>query len=628
MSEPSGVQVDRDVMVPMRDGVRLATDVYRPTGPHGVVGDPLPVLLHRTPYNKVTTEEYDGWAHMFARRGYVAVLQDCRGCFGSGGELDFLVGEAPDGQDTVRWLRAQPWCDGQVGTWGTSYCGWTQTATAAAGTEGLAAMVPNQSGSNGYTSSIRHGGAMELRIIAWAFLHSARNARRDPAREPWLDAALNIGAPTFGDWLQRWPIRPGATQLALDPAYERSALRLLTGADHSEFWQDPGLNPAAHLDAFTDAPILLMGGWYDSYTRGTFELYEGLAARKKGPVRVVVGPWVHGGTGEPAAGDVWFGHDAALDFAGTHLRWYDRWLKGIPTGADGDAPVRIFVMGGGSGERGPNGLLCHGGRWRDEQEWPLRRARPTPYYLHGDGGLRPVAPDEHDSATTYRFDPADPVPSIGGNVSSLTELAPLPSGIADPTRTFPFENTRGLLDPGGFDQREAAGVFGCRPPYLPLAARRDVVVFQSDPLPAAVEVTGPVEVRLWVTSSALDTDFTAKLLDVYPPSQWYPFGYALNLTDSIMRLRYRTSFRAPELLTPGDVVELTITLYPTSNLFAAGHRIRLDVSSSNFPRFDVNPNTGEPIGRDRRRVVADNTVFHDATRPSHVILPVVPDTPL
>jgi uncharacterized protein len=296
----------------------------------------------------------------------------------------------------------------------------------------------------------------------------------------------------------------------------------------------------------------------------------------------------------------------------------------VDNGLDADALLRPFVMGGGSGRRSGAGRLVHGGRWRDEHEWPLARTCFTDYYLHGDGSLTTDPPREASSATTYRFDPARPVPSIGGNVSSLRDVLPLPPGLADPSYAGRSERTADVMRPGGFDQREAPGFHGCRPPYLPLGSRPDVLVFQTEPLREPTEVTGPIEVHLWVATSAVDTDFTAKLIDVYPPSAWYPQGYALNLTDSIARLRYRNGRERGELVTPGEPVQVTITLYPTSNLFMPGHRIRLDVSSSNFPRFDVNPNTGEAIGRERRRVVADNTVFHERGRESRVVVPVVP----
>jgi uncharacterized protein len=254
----------------------------------------------------------------------------------------------------------------------------------------------------------------------------------------------------------------------------------------------------------------------------------------------------------------------------------------------------------------------------------LPRTRFTDYYLHEDGSLRTDAPREASSATTYCFDPAHPVPSIGGNVSSLREVLPLPPGIVDPRYAGRSERTADVMRAGGFDQREAPDFHGCRPPYLPLGSRPDVLVFQTEPLEDPIEITGPIEVVLWVATSAADTDLTAKLIDLYPPSPWYPLGYALNLTDSIARLRYRSGRERAELARPGTAVSITISLYPTSNLFMPGHRIRLDISSSNHPRFDVNPNTGEPIGRDRRRVVADNTVFHERGRASRVILPVIP----
>lgn len=200
----------------------------------------------------------------------------------------------------------------------------------------------------------------------------------------------------------------------------------------------------------------------------------------------------------------------------------------------------------------------------------------------------------------------------------------MPRGITDPAYAPRGSRMRDIMAPGGYNQVEVTQFWGCTPPYLPLGSRPDVLVFQTRPLARDMEVTGPVDVRLWVASSAPDTDFTAKLIDVYPPSRWYPSGYALNITDSILRLRYRGGGDTAKAYTPGEVVEITITLYPTSNLFCAGHRLRLDISSSNFPRFDVNPNTGDPPGMERRRSGADNTLFHHAQRPSHVVLPVIP----
>lgn len=549
MTPNQTVAVDRDVMVPMRDGVRLAADIYRPAEM-----SPMPVLLCRTPYDKSEAGNRTAMAMAFAEHGYVAAIQDTRGRHGSEGEFGFLHPEAEDGQDTVAWLRRQPWCDGRVGTWGGSYEGWAQTAIAALGTEGLAAMVPYMCGANGFTSSIRHNGALELRWPAWAFVQSGA-----PAEQP------------FSHWLARWPVQQGQTQLAATPAYERMALDLVRHDTYGDFWAHPSVNPAAHLDRFPDAPALLIGGWYDSYARGTIELYTGLA-RRDPRTRLIMGPWAHCQSDQPAAGDAWFGEHAVLDLTATHLTWFDRCLRHRGYGF---APVRVFVMGGGSGEHGPLGHVVHGGRWRDEAEWPLARTAFTAYYLHGDGTLSPEPPDAAHGSSMFRFDPDDPVPTRGGNVSALAERLEV---VDDPG-----ERTRDLVSAGGFDQG-------------PAGMRSDVLTFHTPPLDHGVEVTGPIEVRLWADSTTAGVDLTAKLMDVYPD------GYALNLTDSIVRAELHGAAR-----------EVTITLYPTSNLFAPGHRIRLDISGSNFPRFDLNPHGA-----------AINRIFHNADQPSRLVLPLIP----
>ena len=622
------VVIERDVMVTMRDGARMATDIYRPARDGRALDGRLPVLLNRTPYNTVDNERSSGYNTWFAERGYIAVTQDCRGCYRSEGDVHFLLPEAEDGFDTLAWIKEQPWAGEKVGAWGTSWAAWTQTSMAALGPDNLAAMVPNMSGSNAYTSSVRHGGALELRFLAWAFWHSALNTQVRLKPDPHVAASLLSGQPSFREWLTRLPIRPDQTQLRLTPPYECWAIELTTSADYDDYWKHPSMNPSLFWDEYPEAATLYVGGWYDSYTRGTFESFNGHGAESSCPVRVLVGPWTHGGAmpERSYAGDVEFGPSAALaDFRETHLGWFDTALKGVEDTVQPDAPVRIFVMGGGGGEKDGSGRLQHGGVWRDELEWPLARTRFTTLYLHGHGSLLEEAPADASSSTTYRFDPSNPVPSIGGNVSSLSSFTGLPVGASDPESVPRAETLDEIMAPGGFDQIERADLFGARAPYLPLGSRPDVLVFQTPPLEEDMEVTGPIEVRLWVSSSAVDTDFTAKLIDVYPSSRWYPDGYRLNLTDSIMRLRYRNGDGIPDFLTPGDTAEITITLYPTSNLFSRGHRIRLDVSSSNFPRFDVNPNTGEAIGRERRRVTADNTVYHDARRSSALILPVIPD---
>jgi putative CocE/NonD family hydrolase len=264
--------------------------------------------------------------------------------------------------------------------------------------------------------------------------------------------------------------------------------------------------------------------------------------------------------------------------------------------------VRLFVMGGGTGRKTAQGRMDHGGRWRAEKDWPIPDANLTPFHLHGDGRLSPALQAEGAQGLTYDFDPDHPVPSIGGTITS-----------GEP-----------VMRGGGFDQREGPRFFGSREPYPPLAARPDVLVFETEPLAQDMEVTGPIEAKLWISSNRPDTDFTIKLIDVYPPNEDYPDGFAMNVTDGIMRVRYRKSWETPQMLQPGEVAQITVSAFPTSNLFKKGHRIRLDVSSSNFPHFDVNPNTGAPEAKGLTRQTATNTLWVDRDRPSHVILPIIP----
>ncbi len=373
---------------------------------------------------------------------------------------------------------------------------------------------------------------------------------------------------------------------------------------NDEFWSRIDVVDSARR--YKDIPTYLVGGWYDSWGGNTTANFVALTKAIEGPVYLIMGPWIHGMQAGYAHGQVNFGIDAAIaDQLAWRREWFDRWLKDADTDVGKSAPfaskVRIFVMGTGDSRKGEDGRLRHGGYWRDEQEWPLARTRYTPYYIHSDGSLLTQPPAEAESSTTYDFDPRNPAPSIGGNVSS-----------AD-----------GILLQGGWDQRGGDHIWNWTKP-MPISARNDVLVFQTQPLEADLEVTGEIEVKLWVSSSAVDTDFTAKLIDVYPVSEDYPGGFDLNLEDGIIRCRFRESLAYEKMMQPGEVCELTVSLYPTSNLFKKGHRIRLDISSSNFPRFDVNPNTGEPLNQHRRMIVAANTVYHDASRPSHVVLPVIP----
>jgi putative CocE/NonD family hydrolase len=605
----------------MRDGVHLAADLYRPARGLEPVPGRHPALLERTPYAKDQAERVELNGLWYAQRGYVVVIQDVRGRYHSEGEFTFLRQEPADGYDTVEWIAAQPWSDGRVGTLGTSYMGWTQSALATQAPPHLRAMWVNQGGANAYTSTVRHNGAFELRFLCWALWQGAKS--REAKADPVLEQAL--GAVNVRDWLTRTPLKPGASPLSLIPRYERWAFDLIQRGDYDPaFWGDPGLNIAAYFPAHADVPMVFSSGWYDSYTRATLESFVGLGRLKRGPVKCLMGPWTHGHRtlALTYAGDADFGADAAVEYNELRLRFFDAVLRGTPTGWTDDPPLRLFIMGGGSGRRTSRGRLDHGGRWRDEREWPLARTRMTPFYFQPGGGLAPTLPPAGAAPSRYQFDPRRPVPTIGGNMSSLVGLLPRPTGAPEVPVEERERDWIGI--PGAFDQREAPQFLGCVPPYLPLASRPDVLVFQSEPLPADLEVTGPITVVLHVGSDRPDTDVTAKLIDVYPPSLDYPEGYALNLTDSILRLRYREGDGQARPLEPGQAYRVEFPLYPTANRFAAGHRIRLDISSSNFPRFDVNPNTGDPLWTNTTTLVATNTLFHDADRPSHVVLPIIP----
>ncbi len=315
--------------------------------------------------------------------------------------------------------------------------------------------------------------------------------------------------------------------------------------------------------------------------------------------RLMIVPWTHGGEGQSFAGEAQFSSDAALDYNAWRLRWFERWLNNKNNGVDREAPVHIYVMGGGDGHKTPEGRLFVGGHWRDEKEWPLQRARQTAFYFHANGGLSPERP-AHNPPLTYLFDPRNPVPTLGGNISSGGNL----------------------MMQGAADQRCRSDFWLCTD-SRPLSARNDVLVFQTPVLKEYMEVTGRLLVKLWARSSAPDTDFTAKLIDVYPPNKDFPAGFDLNVSDSIVRARYRNDLGKAQLLQAGQVNEFNLELSPTSLIFQRGHRIRIDISSSNFPRFDVNPNTGEPLNNNRQWQIAENSIYVDPQHPSHVILPII-----
>ena len=611
------VVVEHDTLVSMRDSVRLATDIYRPARNGTAVTGRFPVILERTPYDKTAPSRSERTptdptpmsraqvAAFFVRRGYVVIYQDCRGRYRSEGKFVKYLADGNDGYDTCAWTIRQPWSNGRIGTMGLSYAAHTQGALGSAGAPGVKAMFLDSGGfANAYQGGIRQGGAFEMKQATWAYGEAlaAAEARGDAA------AAASLKAVDIKQWFRRLPWHRGDSPLAAAPDYENYLFEQWEHGAFDAYWKQLGIYGEGFYEQYCDAAMVHMSSWYDPYPRTATENYIGLSKRKRGPVRLILGPWTHGDRQLTYAGDVDFGPAAtvdgnlAIDFLHLRLRWFDRWLKGIDNGVERESAVRIFVMGGGSGHKTATGRLEHGGHWRAERDWPIPDSRITPYFLHRDGTLSTAKSTQADAFREYVFDPHHPVPTIGGTVTS----------------------GKPVMVGGAFDQREAPDFFGAQPPYLPLAERSDVLVFQSEALTQDIEVTGAIRAMLWISSDCLDTDFTLKLIDVYPPSADYPHGYALNLTDGIARARYRDSWEKPTLMKPGDVYRVRIDAFPTSNLFKRGHRLRIDISSSNFPHFDVNPNSGEPEGHAEKMRSARNRIYVDAAHPSHVLLPVIP----
>jgi uncharacterized protein len=590
------VVVKKDIRVAMRDGVKLALDLYLPAKNGIAIEGTYPTLLSRTPYNKAGVAAEARW---FTARGYAVVANDTRGRFESDGHWQMIVDDVNDGFDLISWIGKQSWCNGKVGTFGTSYVGGTQHALACSNPPHLTCMIPTDSVSNTGIAGMRHSGAFELRFMNWIFTIGAPNAREALA-DPRLHEALVENGRRMPQHLLNLPLRPSTSPLKFVPDYEKWLIEAMRHGDNDAYWKRPGHSVVDNVDKYADVPVYHVTGWYDSWCRQNVMNWQALSAAKKSPQKLMIGPWTHGQQRVSFAGEIEFPPEAAIDFNAWRLRWYDRWLKDDNNGIDNEPPVKLFVMGGGDGRKSKNGRLRHGGAWIDESSFPPASAKMVPYYLHDGGRLDPKKPTADSLQTTFKFDPADPVPTIGGNLSSFG----------------------GLGDAGGWDQRGRSTTLFARD-QLVLSQRRDVLVFQTEPLPEDVVVIGPIDVKLFVSSTAKDTDFTAKLIDVYPPNPDYPLGFDLNLGDSITRMRYRESLERAVLMKPGVVYSATIHIYPTANRFARGHRIRLDISSSNFPRFDLNPNTGEPLQQHRRMIAADNTVYHNANQPSHVVLPIL-----
>lgn len=613
MEPAHDITIIEDVMVAMRDGTRLATDIYLPNGCSPERR--YPALLERTPYNKRGTNSADrslvdpqprpkpAVAAEFARAGYVYVLQDCRGRYGSEGVFTKYLNEAADGADTLAWMLHQPWSDGRVGTLGLSYGAHVQSALACLDPPGLGAMFLDSGGfASAYHNGSRQGGAFELKQLTWARKHAllSRETLADPKRRAALEAQ------DISEWIRGATWLRGASPLAAAPEYEDYILEQWGHDTFSSYWRQLGIYARGWYPSYADVPMVHMASWFDPYSQTAIDNFTSLAPIKHGPVKLVLGPWTHGQRSVTFAGDVDFGPQAPLDgniapdYVTLRRDWFDRYLLGKDVADHLASPVTIFVMGGGSGRRTPEGRLDHGGRWRNEATWPPADVTNHRYYLHADGRLDSVIP-QRASTLDYLADPADPVPTIGGAIASGAPV----------------------MDAGAFDQRTTPEIFGARAPFGPLADRADVLVFETGPLATDIEVTGSVTAHLFVSSSAPDSDFTIKLIDVHPPSADYPEGYAMNLAHGILRARFRNSFEKPEPMEPDRIYGITIRAFPTSNLFLAGHRIRIDVASSNFPHFDVNPNSNWRDSTARPQI-AHNYVHLGGARASHILLPIVP----
>jgi predicted acyl esterase len=515
---------------------------------------------------------------------------------------------------------------------GSSHRAIVQTQAALHRPPHLATICPEQGPTNIYAHEAREGGAMALHMYAAIYAHALDS--QETRNNPGAVMRLVEGMRNLRQWLQKMPFEPGKTPLAAAPYMERTLFNYYYRGEYDDWWAQECNDQSHCFSRHADIPVLITGGWYDPFAAAVTHYYEAMSRQNRAKARLVVGPWGHGGMRLNRAylADVDFGPGSVWGYpkhSEVRLRWFDRWLKGIPNGAEGDPPVEIFVMGGGSGRKNAQGRLQHGGRWRAESEWPIARTQYRTYHLHEGGALSEEVPPPGGRPASFEYDPSHPVPTAGGSTAGFLALMPPEDGLLPEVppcgeRLAAFgPYLRSIVTVGPVHQKEAPGMFGVEPPYRLLADRPDVLAFQTQPLEADVEVTGAAEVELWVSSSAIDTDFTAKLIDVYPPSGDYPEGYHLLLADSIIRCRYRDSWTRAELMKPGGVYRVRVKLPPTSNLFKAGHRIRVDVSGSNFPRFDVNPNTGEPVGRHTHMVKAMNTVYRDSGHPSHVVLPIV-----
>lgn len=560
-TENYSVITQTGVRVKMRDGVLLVADIYRPRAE-----GKFPVVMTRTPYNR----KDPGTGIFLASRGYVVIQQDARGRFESGGEFTPFRNEMNDGSDTIEWAAGLAYSDGRVGMYGGSYVGATQMLAAASNPPHLVGIFPYVTAAEYYEGWTYEGGA----LMQW-FASSWTSGLALDTLQRKTSALI-----TSKEWTERLPVED--YRLLNLPTVADVAPYFREWVEHEsndEFWR--AVKISDHYGKM-NIKALHSGGWHDIFSGGSIRNFINLqkqapTAEARNGQRLLMGPWAHAATSpEGKIGDVTFGKHAVLEMNETILKWYDYVMKGKQNEFATGAPVKIFVMGDNV--------------WRDEQEFPLARTEYTKYYLHsgkgansasGDGVISTSAP-KAEKPDGFDYNPANPVPTIGGRLCCGAGLPP-----------------------GPFDQRPNEG-------------RSDVLVYSTPPLEQDVEVTGFVTAELYASTSAADSDFTAMIVDVDPS------GYARYLGDGIIRARYRNSTAKAEPIEAGKTYQYTIDLWATSNVFKAGHRIRVYISSSNFPRFNRNLNTNEKTFGSTRMENARQTIYHDAEHPSAIVLPIIP----
>ena len=602
---PCPVTKQANIEARMRDGVILRADVYRPT-----TSQPVPVILMRTQYGKAAAQVQPArfqTPEWFSSHCYIVVIQDIRGQGASDGDFYEYARDRDDGYDSVEWAARLPGSNGKVGMYGSSYVGATQWLAATAAPPSLKAIVPSNTASDYYDGWTYEDGAFRLAFIeTWMMETIATSAAVHRGDTATVDS-LRTGAKDIARW---WRFTPYSQLPILQPASQAVAPYFFDAVKHptdDAYWQ--AFSIQGHYDK-VGVPVLAFEGWYDAFVNGALRNFNGVQAQGATALarqnqRIVIGPWEHLGWGRPespvsprlaALGPV-----ADSPVNDLTIAWFDHFLKGEDNGVAQGPRVDYFVMGEN--------------RWHVAHAWPLAGTVFQPWYLAsgghaasvmGDGmlssapparGARGEAtahaatefgnrlPAEETTATADQFvyDPANPVPSVGGHSCCAWTSGP-----------------QGPFDQSAIEQRP------------------DILVFTSAALDQPIEITGPVTVDLYARSTAPDTDFTAKLVDVYPD------GTAVNLSNGVQRASYRSSLSHPTPITPGEVYEYRINVWPTSNLFGKGHKIRLEISSSDYPQFAPNPNTGETFGATATTKVATQTILHDAAHPSSVILPVIP----